>query len=172
MRGYPEPVIRCWLGDNHKERWSNRLRSNSDGDERANVLVLKTHFNHAWQHFHVKEFGDRITAYWIEWLRLFESGQLPRPGFPKFDDGPLVLAPNDPAMGVGTQRGITPRVLDLRRTDIPSARWLVSRKRNSNLLDLTSLWKRAVLQGLDDDVWPQLAESSLDGDSVMASVSD
>ena len=36
-------------------------------------------------------------------------------------------------------------VPDISLTDIPKRRWLVSQKRNRNLFDLTTLWKKTIL---------------------------
>lgn len=36
-------------------------------------------------------------------------------------------------------------LLDIRKTDLIDRRWLVSRKRNINLFDLATQWKKVVL---------------------------
>lgn len=40
---------------------------------------------------------------------------------------------------------------DIRKVEIMSKRMLVSRKRNRNLFDLTSLWKKVVIAKLDQE---------------------
>ena len=58
---------------------------------------------------------------------------------------------------------------DLSKTDILGRRWLVSRKRTRNLFDLTSLWKKAVITRLDEDV---LMDDSDDSDLMSVDSSD
>jgi hypothetical protein len=39
---------------------------------------------------------------------------------------------------------------DIRKTDILNRRMITSRKRTKNLFDFTSLWKKMVIQGMDE----------------------
>ena len=46
QRGYPVGQVNMWRKAKAMERWNNRLRVESR--ERPDVLVLKSHFNTAW----------------------------------------------------------------------------------------------------------------------------
>lgn len=50
-------------------------------------------------------------------------------------------------------------VPDLRKTDILNRRLITSRKRTRNLFDLTSLWKKMVLETLDERVSEEVMET-------------
>jgi hypothetical protein len=48
---------------------------------------------------------------------------------------------------------------DLRDTNIFNSRVIVSRKRTRNMLDLTNLWKKTVLESIERDVLQDVANS-------------
>ena len=43
-------------------------------------------------------------------------------------------------------------VPDLRRIGLLGSRWIVSRKRNTNLFDLANVWKKIVFRQLDENI--------------------
>jgi hypothetical protein len=53
---------------------------------------------------------------------------------------------------VKTSEGINVMMPDIRKLDILNRRMIVSRKRKRNLFDLTSQWKKLVLERLDEEV--------------------
>ena len=58
-------------------------------------------------------------------------------------------------------------VPDLGKIGILGAKWLVSRKRNTNLLDLSNVWKKIVFQKIDEDIAQQGGVVPNDSDDEM-----
>jgi hypothetical protein len=140
-RGYPSAEVHKWLYSNLAKRWDNRLTSR-DVSESANVLVLKTQYNTAWNYFNSTQLGDTIMNYWREWLDRADRGDF-TPAFP---------APSecDTRVSDWQQSGLEGR-WDLRNTDIFNKRVILSRKRTRNILDLTNTWKKCVFQNLEEE---------------------
>ena len=168
-RGYPSELVHTWLKNNVKERWSKRLSvSQPSTEQHNNVLVLKTEYNLAWNYFSAKELGDTIFGYWREWLtradRLEFNSEFPSP--PDNHDHDVELTPGtDFRIGeFGSDSAIW--LPDLRKLDILNRRWITSRKRTRNLFDLTSLWKKIVLEELDERLSSEVLQDS-DGSSLM-----
>src|ERR1700712_4434802 len=65
-RGYPPQFVNSWFKSNFTERWNKRL--NVHERTPAEVLVLKTEYNTAWNYFNATEFGNTIFGYWRTWL--------------------------------------------------------------------------------------------------------
>jgi hypothetical protein len=67
-RGYPEPLLNCWLRENKEKRWTTRL---ADPERRiGNVFVLKSQFNPILDSFNVHDLFDVIRK---EWIRCCEN---------------------------------------------------------------------------------------------------
>jgi hypothetical protein len=158
VRGYPEAVVTAWLSKHYKERWEKRLLVTEQGEKSANtnVLVLKTEFNTAWNYFSASELGDTILKYWREWLERCErrefSLEFPRPSDADFAYATSAL----PGLTL-THTSVTESddgnglyIADVRKLSVSSSRMITSRKRTRNLLDLTNLWKRVVLELIDE----------------------
>jgi hypothetical protein len=149
-RGYPENLVVYWARSNALERWEKRLSVPNRAEE-PDVLVLKTEYNLAWNYFNAQQLGDTIFGYWREWLNRLDLGKFdsiyPPPRNPDFGeiDGNVdtlrVLADGTAVMGY-----------DVRNTDILNRRVLTSRKRTKNLVNMTNLWKKVVLEHLDERV--------------------
>jgi hypothetical protein len=135
-RGYPTVEVHKWLHTNLQERWTKRLDCGQKAPD-ADVLVLKTQYNLAWNYFNAYEFGQTIFDYWREWLRRADSGEfsIDYPAPPR-DESASATAWD---------------LNDLRDTSIFNSRVILSRKRTRNLLDLTNLWKKTVLENLEQD---------------------
>jgi hypothetical protein len=149
-RGYPRELCNAWLKDNIKERWNKRL--NLHHRESVDVLVLKSEFNTAWNYFNAHELGETIFEYMRTWLDRADRGEfnMDYPRIPpdythKVEAAPTLLTefPGRP----GDDSYWEP---DIRKTDILSRRMIVSRKRTRNLYDLTNLWKKIVLEKLEE----------------------
>ena len=168
-RGYPQDLVYKWMRDNIAKRWENRL--NIIEREHEQVLVLKSTFNTAWNYFSAKELGDTVLGYWNDYLSHSEDNADPAT-FPKFTPG------IDTAIECRAE--LTTRVLmgdgsfqmipDIRKTDIFNRRTIVSRKRTRNLFDLTSLWKKTVLQKYEIDASNPLAPNDDDAASSSDSI--
>jgi hypothetical protein len=119
--------------------------------EEPDILVLKTEYNLAWNYFSAKELGDSIMNYWREWLNRLDSGKFdteyPPPltndygdikgqpdWFGECPDGTIVFGYN------------------LRNTNIFNQRVITSCKRTVNLSNYTNLWKKVILEHLDEQV--------------------
>ena len=169
-RGYPSDLVYSWLKSNIKERWEKRI--NVEKREHADVLVLKSSFNTAWNYFNAKELGDKVLGYWREWLHHAETRTY-NDEFHFFDGnlydlGDCAVELTTP---LHTSDGLK-NIPDVRKLDILNRRMIVSRKRTRNLFDLTSLWKKTVLHQYEQDVLPSTANDedvAHDSDSVWES---
>ena len=158
-RGYPVSLFTSWCSRNLQERWEKRfaLRNATDqGDE--SVLVLKTRFDDVWNWFSATELGKTITEYWVEWYERAASGRCsltdPTRPFPvpdPTDVGDLVdIHPT--LFRVIKVEGEEEYFPDLGKIGILGSRWIVSRKRNTNLFDLSNVWKKIVIRQLDEAI--------------------
>jgi hypothetical protein len=153
-RGYPAQEVQKWLRTNAQERWTKRHNDRSRDD--ANVLVLKSEYNLAWNYFSARELGETVIGYWRDWLKCADSREF-RPGYPP---PPIVTERSDGNVGYHLDAswedagGNVSGYPDLRmyQPNLFDARWIVSKKRTRNLLDLSNLWKTTVLAQLEEQV--------------------
>ena len=150
VRGYPSNLVVNWTRSNIGQRWQTRLTDNRR--EHEDVLVLKSEFNTAWNYFSAKELGDTVLGYWRGWLAAAESNafSIRYPAFSR-DLGDLTEVEAARCVVVNTSEGLLP-VPDVRTIGFAQRKLIVSRKRTRNLFDLTSLWKKTVLDRLERDV--------------------
>ena len=139
-RGYPADEVHKWLYSNLSRRWDNRL-ADKPAPESADILVLKTQYNLAWNYFNSHQLGDTIFGYWREWLERADTGNFNNE-FPPPEKRDLRTS------NWGTRE--TEGLWDLRKTNIFNSRVILSRKRTRNLLDLTNLWKKSVMENLEE----------------------
>ena len=157
-RGYPVPLIASWCKKNIQERWEKRftLKNATDhGDE--SVLVLKTRFDDVWNWFSATELGETVTKYWVEWYERATEGRFtndPARPFLRHDpELPHDLVDIRPELfRLLEVEGEEVYVPDLGKIGILGSRWLVSRKRNTNLFDLANVWKKTVFRKLDERI--------------------
>ena len=149
-RGYPDDEVHKWLYSNLTKRWDTRLRV-TQREETADVLVLKTQYNIAWNYFNAHELGDVIMNYWREWLTRADTGDF-NPEFPAPD-------PTDSRIAALRDREAGDDVWDLRRTNLFNSKVILSRKRTRNFLDLSNLWKRTVLTGIEGQALGEILET-------------
>ena len=145
------------------------MDTNANVDDASNVLVLKSSYNLAWNYFSARELGETVTGYWKTYLEKAKFGTL-EGAFPILSSMRFGLndVPQELCSSVMTNEG--PQYMpDMSKTDILGRRWLVSRKRTRNLFDLTSLWKKAVITRLDEDV---LMDDSDDSELMSVDSSD
>ena len=160
VRGYPVPLIMSWCKKNLQERWEKRFALRTavnDGSE--SVLVLKTRFDDVLNWFSATELGNTITKYWEEWYERATIGRyssadpsllFPAPD-PTFEHGVTDVRPDlfaEVLDGVGESMFVP----DLRKIGLLGSRWIVSRKRNTNLFDLANVWKKVVFRQLDESI--------------------
>jgi hypothetical protein len=161
IRGYPVPLFMSWCKKNLQERWEKRFAlRNADRDAGGeSVLVLKTRYDDVWNWFSATELGNTITKYWGEWYERAETGrystanpqELFPPVDPADDHGVTDVLPDLFTRVVGGE-GEEVFVPDLRKIGLLSSRWIVSRKRNTNLFDLSNVWKKIVFQKLNENI--------------------
>jgi hypothetical protein len=167
-RGYPYQLLYEWTQKYIEERWQKRLsvHDRSESSPPADVLVLKTEYNTAWNYFSASQLGDTLLGYWTEWLERAESqnynSEFPRcrphagdvECAPQLGTSIQVLAreANEPGVLQDLGEGALGHhwyVPDFRKLKLSKARTITSRKRVRNLMDLTNLWKKEVLLGID-----------------------
>ena len=161
IRGYPVPLIMAWCKKNIQERWDKRfaIRNTDDPVNSEAVLVLKARYDDVWNWFSATELGNTITKYWEEWYDHAENNSYvsssSRP-FLRHDmaqDHDLTDVRQDLLTGIPSGvDGELDFVPDLRKIGLLGSRWLVSRKRNTNLFDLTNVWKKMVFQKVDEAI--------------------
>jgi hypothetical protein len=154
-------------------KWKNRLTV--DVQEHAEVLVLKTKFNTAWNYFNASKLGDTILGYWRLFMDNAENGISYNNNLdlsPAFIYRPGTFGPKaEEFMTPVTLLGGPPASLpDIRIIGILNRRTIVSRKRTRNLFDLTNLWKRQVFSSLDRVVQDDVASSIKDPNSMTLDV--
>jgi hypothetical protein len=164
-RGYPVELVQTWLKNNYQERWNKRLDTREVPSQLETPLVLKTEFNTAWNYFNATELKNIIFGYWREWLDRADRGQFnlefPAPrdedqGY--FDTAQRFTVAVKPFAGHDRQDDAEAILVpDIRKIGILNRRLITSRKRTRNLFDLTSFWKKTVLEKLDDLVSEQMS---------------
>jgi hypothetical protein len=158
-RGYPRPLVISWVNKCATERWQKRLESSKPSTEPESVLVLKTEYNPAWNYFNAAELGNRIFSYWTEWLDRAKRGDF-NTKFPPppVEDKSDILSGVDWWLNKPSENPDTwsHPILDITRTGIMNRRVITSRKRTRNLMDFASLWKRTVLEQLDELVLDEI----------------
>jgi hypothetical protein len=166
-RGYPSNLVVHWTRSNITTRWQNRLSDNKR--EHEDVLVLKSEFNTAWNYFSATELGDTVLGYWRGWLAAAESNTF-GVRYPAFsgDRGDLEDVEAARCVVVNTPTGPT-SIPDVRTIGFANRRMIVSRKRTRNLFDLTSLWKKTVLNRLERDVLEPEENLAMEVDSSVSS---
>lgn len=155
-RGYPQDLINSWVKKYLRERWEKRLSEKNVTCDAEGVLVLKSQYNTAWNYFNAKELGEVILGYWRDWYEradrghntLYTNVEWPRP---TRDFGSLEVSSNLFTEVPDTLGGVVD-IPDIRKINILNRRMIVSRKRGRNMFDLTNLWKRLVLEQLEDKV--------------------
>jgi len=157
LRGYPEKLVMSWCKKNIQERWEKRfVQTQSEHDE--DVLVLKSRYNDVWNWFSATELEQAVTGYWSEWYNRAERGHFvrdpARPFLPETVDEVHDLTDIRPDLYcvVSGEEGAEVHVPDLRKIGILSSKWIVSKKRNRNLFDLSTVWKKAVFKRMDENL--------------------
>lgn len=139
-RGYPVDEVHKWLYSNITKRWKSRL-TNTHVTESTDILVLKTQYNLTWNYFNATQLGDVIFGYWREWLERADAGnhnlEFPAPDLEDW------RAPRRREVGAVD-------TWDLRKTSLFNSRIIVSRKRTRNFMDISNLWKKTVLENLEE----------------------
>jgi hypothetical protein len=157
-RGYPVPLFMSWCKKNLQERWEKRFSLRNATDQGGeSVLVLKTRFDDVWNWFSATELGNTITKYWEEWYERAVDGRFstsdPSRPFPVPDEHEHDLVDIRPDLfRIIRVKGEEEFVPDLGKIGILGSRWIVSRKRNTNLFDLANVWKKIVFRQLDENI--------------------
>jgi hypothetical protein len=74
-RGYPKGLVIHWLKEQQEKRWATRLAEQSAEDPTRTFFTLKTHFNEAWKGFNVQELESKITAQWRDFTPSTVAGK-------------------------------------------------------------------------------------------------
>src|SRR5271169_900274 len=159
-RGYPVPLVMSWCKKNLSERWEKRFTlRNADSVSDESVLVLKTRFDDVWNWFSATELGNTVTKYWEEWYERAIEGRYST----RDSSRPFPCHKAEHVHGITEVRpelfqivldgnGEEMYVPDLRKIGLLGSRWIVSRKRNTNLFDLANVWKKTVFRQLDENI--------------------
>jgi hypothetical protein len=145
-----------WCKKNIQERWDKHFALQTQREHDDNVLVLKSRFNDVWNWFSAAELGQAVSGYWEEWYNRASDGRYiadpSRPFLPYDPQGSDDLA--EFALGTLTsfrdRQGEEVWVPDLRKIGLLGCHWIVSRKRTTNLLNLSHMWKKTVFRKLDE----------------------
>ena len=167
-RGYPQNVVTTWVQKHCQERWEKRL--NEIKPDVADVLVLKSEFNTAWNYFSATELGNIILTYWRDWIIRAELPEAtPSLRFPLFTGNLAGLrgVRSDLMAEVRAPGGGTVMVPDIRKINMLNRRMIVSRKRTRNLFDLTSLWKKIVLLNMEQQVLQEMHKEQEPQDNII-----
>ena len=148
-RGYPVDEVHKWLHSNVSKRWNSRLLV-TPSQRDADVLVLKSQYNIAWNYFSSHQLGETVFGYWREWLNRADTGNF-NSEYP---------APNEKDLRVSDWQQHLPGTWDLRETSLLKSRIILSRKRTRNFLDISNLWKRTVLETLEDQTLNDIVSTS------------
>ncbi|PPQ89462.1 hypothetical protein CVT25_012963, partial [Psilocybe cyanescens] len=179
MRGYPEKLIMSWCKKNIQERWEKRYDEVwnwfsaaelgkavteywSEWYTRAekgefSISASRPFIKPIWNWFSAAELGKAVTEYWSEWYTRAENGDYSisasRPFIKPSDDEVHGLDDVKPDLfAVIPVDGEDVHVPDLRKIGLLGSRWIVSRKRNTNLFDLANVWKKTVFRKLDENI--------------------
>jgi hypothetical protein len=172
-RGYPKGLVTHWLVEQKEKRWANRLAEKSVEDPTRTFFTLKTHFNEAWKYLNVQELESRVTAQWKEFNSTVVTGKRKREGDVHYKPskrrivniGLSGLYPGQTRLRVtqedGTDvvplsvfgQGVTAGTLNdwQRKQELKwtqqwtdTGKFLVSRRKNTQLWDITRGWNRTV----------------------------
>jgi hypothetical protein len=162
MRGYPEKLVLAWCKRNIQERWEKRFVSRTNEREES-VLVLKSRFDDVWNFFSAAELGKTITDYWAEWLERAREGRYssdPARPFPPYDEDRQDLVDVQQRLfeRVRLRDGEEAFTPSLGKIGLLGSRWIVSRKRTKNLLDLTTKWKNMVFDKMDEAIVSEISD--------------
>jgi hypothetical protein len=172
-RGYPKGLVTHWLKEQQEKRWATRLAEQSAEDPTRTFFTLKTHFNEAWKGFNVQELESKITAQWRDFTPTTVAGKK-RPRLDggssgpsekkkinvglqgKFsgqtrlritqDDGTDVVV-HSSRKGESSEYQYGIRLQQEKKWTqqwIDSGKFLVSRRKNTQLWDLTRTWNKSV----------------------------
>ena len=152
-RGYPPKLITSWLKDQKQKRWEDRLTKNKSQYDGSILFTLKTHFNEAWKFVNVHELERTIKSVWSQ------------------NEGPTVLGKRKGQSSTGIRKRVklTGDVSqtansstlklgheldadDLTATWIDKGKFLVSRKRNKQLWDVTRTWNKSIYAKLLEEI--------------------
>ena len=153
-RGYPDQIVKSWCRTNIQERWEKRYASRIIPEHDEGVLVLKSQFDDHWNWFSATKLGETVVGYWKEWLERARSNNYSAefPPVDPEDSHDINDVQNGLHLVVTDVAGETAWTPDLSRIGVLGRRWIVSRKRTTNILDLTNVWKKTVLRTLDEAV--------------------
>ena len=157
-RGYPNNLVKSWINNYAKDKWIKRFNDNSAHENAApmQILVLKTEFNPVWNYFNAKEVGDSMITYWRYYMEHMDrrdfvtrdfSRPIPMPESWRDVEEYAVLP--EFSKEVRGPQGEFLEILDTNKLFGDKAKLITSRKRTTNLFNLTSLWKKAIFTELE-----------------------
>ena len=164
-RGYPPMLIASWLRENYSTHWDACLNNNEQ--TKADALVLKSEYNVFWNFFNVQLLAEHMKTRWMEALQTLSFGNRPTDLHPSIAEIRPKLAHSSLIQSVDySQRlrfandwigeGLYGQYLRLDKLSLLDWRVLVAKKRTRQLIDLTALWRRVVLENRDHQVVKQM----------------
>ena len=164
-RGYPPMLIASWLRENYSVHWDARLNNNEP--TKADMLVLKSEYNVSWDFFNIQLLAEHMKTGWMEALWTLSFSNKPADLHPSIAEIQPKLAHSSLIQLVDRgQRlqfannwigeGLYGQYLWLDKLGLLDQRVLVTKKRTRQLIDLTALWRRVVLENRDHQVVKQM----------------
>jgi hypothetical protein len=166
-RGYPPMLIATWLKLNYRVRWEARLREFSP--PRADVLVLKSEYNISWDYFNVRYLEEQMKSGWLEALRALTFGRQDQfndlataVSTTKFKSSTLSYLRSEGSSVLPQGVSVAPgkfgvgqfgSFVRLDKLGLLDRRFIVSKKRTTELIDLTAAWRKSVLERHDRQVY-------------------
>lgn len=171
-RGYPKDLVTKWLKDQKVKRWEDRVAVKSAEDPARTFFTLKTQFNEAWKYFNVGELQTRILAQWDTsdtntggrekrrrtgvsvQTRAPKRARIALQGQQWSGQSRLHFVQEDGGQNIDVRLGGGRRdeqlvfnfsqVAKWSQQWVNTAKFLVSRKKNTQLWDITRQWNKAV----------------------------
>lgn len=150
-RGYPSLLVENWLKQNVADKWAKRLNTQPKNDTN-DVLVLKSVYNTAWNYFSARELGETVMGFWKTYAEKAKVSSFSL-AYPRFsaDTGSLTWTKDGTQSVFMTSEGLR-WMPDVNTLDVVNRRLITSKKRNRNLFDLASLWKKTVISKMDENI--------------------
>jgi len=148
-RGYPPAIVNSWLKDQVEKRWEDRLSERKPGRfDGSTLFTLKTFFNDAWKYVNVHELERIIKTEWTVGLPPASSILGKRKvGFTPFESAKKLKTRKDALHRSHTQMQALGYNVDEVITTwswFNNAKFLISRKRNKQLWDVTRTWNKEI----------------------------
>jgi len=148
-RGYPPAIVNSWLKEQVEKRWEDRLAERKPGKyDGSTLFTLKTFFNDAWKYVNVHELETKIKTEWVAGLPPSSSILGKRKvGFtPDMSAKKRKTTKDALHRSTAQLQALGYKVDEVKTTWswFDHSKFLISRKRNKQLWDVTRTWNRQI----------------------------